>query len=146
MLCKKYRLLPPRPAPSYKLALIFPVESNSPKLEYINCPVVIDDEVKECEKPDIVSLLGNDSPRLGMAALGPYPLHDNRGHTLCVYFRDAFLLDGSKQNESIIAATRGAVSRTWCGPCVFMRSPWADFYSDVTLLDLRSAVEYFSAP
>jgi len=69
-------------------------------------------------------------------------------HTICIHFRDRFLKDGSGPNKSIIASTKGAVTHTWNGPFVVMRQPTTNLdprvFVDVTLGDLRSAVDYFS--
>jgi MYND finger len=146
--CKPFNCLPLRPAPSYKLAFLFPVESSKPELVYVDCRRKWDEEDGQSfEMPEMSSLLGNDKPDVGRTAVTAHGgvMMD---HTICIHFRDAFLKDGSTQNKSIIACTRGAVVHTWNGPFVVMTQPTTNIdpgvFEDVTLGDLRSAVDYFS--
>jgi MYND finger len=146
---KPFNCLPPRPAPSYKLAFLFPVESSTPELVHVECRQKRSDESGLIfEMPEVSSLLGNDMPYAGTRIVTTHRdvLMD---HTICIQFRDLFLEDGSKPNRSILACTRGAVAHTWNGPVVVMRQPTTDLdtrnFEDVTLGDLRSTVDHFSS-
>jgi hypothetical protein len=126
------------------------VESSNPELVYVDCPRERDEDGLLFERPKVgtSSLLGNDNPLVGNIMINAH-----RGvlmnHTICIHFRDRFLKDGSEPNKSIIASTMGAVVHTWNGPFVIMRQPTINVdplvFVDVTLGDLRSAVDYFSA-
>ena len=100
-------------------------------------------------------LLGRDQPLTDRRYIG----HSARrnfvlDHTVTVIARDAFLLDGSKDNRSIRCAG-GAVSGVWNVPVIVMRQPGVlpqflsssdlRFYEDATLVDLCIAIDYFRA-
>ena len=78
------------------------------------------------EAPKVVPhLLGENGP-LGSGAEQLLFEHNTvRGfdldHRLAVVVRDNFLSDGSKTNQCIIAATRGASTYDFCGPVVLLR-------------------------
>lgn len=68
-------------------------------------------------------------------------------HTVAVFGRDTFLPDGSRSNQSIIEATRGACMHDRRGPVTVMRQPGTAVdplvYLDMTLGDFRVAVDHF---
>jgi hypothetical protein len=104
--CKSFNCLPLRPAPSYKLAFLFPVESSKPELVHVDCRQKTSDESGLIfEMPEMSSLLGDDMPYGGTRIVTTHHgvLMD---HTICIRFRDFFLGDGSKPNRSILACTR----------------------------------------
>jgi hypothetical protein len=151
--CKALKSVPPRPDASHKLAILFPVDSKVPELIWVFCEPRKDDEEEggyPYEYPHIREHLGDDKA---------FPEHKpvtrnvyrgfNLDHTIDITCRDAFLIDGSKINQCIVETTRGAVSHSWSGPIVVMRQPSLAydprFYSDITLADLRTAIDYFIA-
>jgi len=145
VLCETFTRMPPRPTSTHQLGLFFPVDEEEPKLIWINIPVTSEATSAEHRSVDFNSLLG---PNL---VLGITYRPDNLFRhfaldcTLAVFHRDAFVFDGSKDNKSIHSLTGGVMYRHWKGPIVVMRLRGRDpkQYSDVTLGDLRHAIDYF---
>jgi hypothetical protein len=71
----------------------------------------------------------------------------NLSHTVEVFCRETFLIDGSKSNSCVMENTRGKMTHDWRGPIVVLRQPGTEidprFYEDVTAADLRIVVDYF---
>lgn len=65
-----------------------------------------------------------------------------------IHNRNAFSLDGSIPNQSIIAATQGAVPHEWCGPVVVLRknghcTTYAGSFGDMSMEDYLHVVDHF---
>ena len=65
-----------------------------------------------------------------------------------IYNRNAFSLDGSIPNQSIIAATQGADPHRWCGPVVVLRKnghciTYAGSFGDMGIEDYLHVVDLF---
>ena len=65
-----------------------------------------------------------------------------------IHNRDAFGLDGSIPNQSIIAATQGAVPHEWCGPVVALRkngrsTTYTGSFGDMGMEDYLHVVDHF---
>jgi len=145
VLCETFKRMPPRPTSSHTLSIFFPVNEENPKLIWINILVTSAATSTEHGSVDFNSLLGSDLV-LGIT-YRPANLfrHFALDCTLAVFHRDAFVFDGSKDNQSIRSLTGGLMYREWKGPIAVMRLRGRDpkQYSDVTLGDLRHAVDYF---
>ena len=98
--------------------------------------------------PKIRVVLGSDNPHpewkaVQRNAMKAFALN----HTLQIVCRDAFLVDGSKPNRSLKEITNGKLGHDWRGPIVVLRQVGLEadplYYEDVTLGDLRHAVDYF---
>jgi len=130
-ICKGLTTLPPRPSPSHKLAILFPVDSKEPQLIWINCENRIDDDDGFAwERADIDSVLetkgvdptyGTFPERKQITRNAPRGI--DLSHTVTVICREAFLIDGSTPNICIRQTTRGKMTHNWCGPIVAMRQP-----------------------
>jgi len=152
-LCKAFKAFQSsaKPTSNSKLGLLFPVDSEQPRLVWIECELREDDSDSEdgpYEYPHVQSLLGPDKP---------FPEHKPirrdvfRGfdldHTVEVLARDAFLIDGSKPNICVVKLTKGAIHHDWRGPLVVIS--WHGIATDpqrvrdITLSDFRTAVDYF---
>ena len=157
-ICKGLTNLLPRPSPSHKLAILFPVDSKKPKIIWVNCEHQTDDEYgiqAEWERADIHSIL--ETKNVGPHYRTPIPEYKpitrnvlrgiNLNHTVAVFCRDTFLIDGSTPNICVRQTTRGKMTHNWCGPIVAMRQPGISFdprfYEDITAADLRVVVDYF---
>lgn len=156
LLCSQYAAHTDRPGPSHKRAILFPPNETKPKFTWIECTTVQDDDNgTRWQKSNVRQHLGGK--------LGPYdafpetkPIRRNilrdrdLADTLVVACRDAFLIDGSKLNKSIVKATHGAAAHTWKGPIVAMKragvSIWNSDsapYLDIDMRDYRDVVNYF---
>ena len=76
------------------------------------------------------------------------PLRDrDLTNTLQVLCRDAFLIDGSSVNKSVVQATQGAMVHDWRGPILAMKKEGLSidprFYLDIDMRDYRDIVDYF---
>ncbi|KAI9648087.1 hypothetical protein NHQ30_002716 [Ciborinia camelliae] len=173
-LCKKFTTTPPRPSPTHKLGFLFPPDSTSPKLVWVN---VIKTKVPSFERlfdaPDVSEFL----------TYGPGDRYDpeqlliqpqrimrarNINHTLAVYMRDNFGSDGSKMTQSASSITAGKMKHSWKGPLIVvslegqsvpqtrelkmggmsLSIPAGVAFErsiDVTLKDLRIVLDYFLA-
>ncbi|KAF2445898.1 hypothetical protein P171DRAFT_431282 [Karstenula rhodostoma CBS 690.94] len=154
-LCKTFTTLPPRPSPSHKLAILFPVDSKDPQLIWIECKRRVDDEDGvEWESPDTQNLLAieNLDPKYGnpreFKKITRSKLRGfNLSHTVEVIVRETGLIDGSTSNVCVQHTTKGRMTHDWSGPLVVMRQPGIAvdplFYEDVRAGDFRVAVDYF---
>lgn len=154
-ICKSLTTLPPRPSPSHRLAILFPVDSKEPQLIWINCERRIDDDDGIAwERADTDSILKtkNVDPQYGNSReYKPITRNALRGfnlsHTVKVICRETFLIDGSTPNICVERTTRGKMTHDWRGPIVVMRQPGTNidprFYEDMRAADLRVAVDYF---
>ncbi|KAN0080597.1 hypothetical protein V8E54_003801 [Elaphomyces granulatus] len=150
-LCKKIpTMASTRPTASSRLAILFPVESTSPQLIWVNCPMTqLPDDENEFELPEVLPFLGPGQPTPGCMICWK---NDIRGverldHTVMAYIRDNGHNDGSTNNQSV-AACAGQTPRLWMGPVVVLNQvgeadePYS-VYQDVTLEDLRHIIDYF---
>ena len=155
LLCRNLQpMLQTRPSGTFKLAILFPEQAKVPNLVWIECePQRDEDDNYAYQSPLVHPLLGEDQPSPDRRYIGRTVRRNfNLDHTVTVFFRDRFLKDGSKANQSI-GSTAGAIQGEWKGPAVVMRQPDAlprflsssdlRFYEDVALVDLRIAVDYF---
>lgn len=152
-ICKTFTTLPPRPSPSHKRAILFPVDSKDPQIIWIKCERKVDDEEGTTyEMPDDQHLLEMENLDLNHA-WQHIPISRNvlrrfnLGYTVQVTVRETFLVDGSTSNVCVRHTTKGQTPHDWRGPIVVMRQPGTAidplFYEDITAGDLRVAVDYF---
>ena len=152
-LCKIIPTMTTRPSPSSRLAILFPVDSKSPKLVWVNCPMIhLPDDEEEFEAPEVKPFLGPGYPP-------PTPERmicwnnqvrgvEQLDHTIIAHIRDNGRNDGSKLNQAVIACA-GNTPAPWMGPVIVLSQvgeptdPYSVF-QDVTLEDLRHIVDYFT--
>jgi len=114
--------------------------------------------VVEFETANTRPLLGKDDPFPGRMHIEYNPKRDKalgpgiatwsfkkEGYCIELVIREAFLVDGSKLNRSIMESvkTSGTVHHRWSGPIVAMRQLPIEFYEDITLADFRHIIDYF---
>lgn len=120
LLCKAKNDLPAGPNPSYKLGILFPDLStrkhhnlsgsnvNAVKLTWLHT-----EAKKFDESPNPSKLLGESAFKKCLAiwknVLRDYDLE----HTVTVWYRDTFLVDGSSTNATVVVSTRGRVVFEW---------------------------------
>jgi hypothetical protein len=155
MVCKSFTTLPSRPSTAYKLAILFPVDSRVPQLEWIKCDRRIDDEdgvaweksctehLLEIENLDLRYRHSREFKSITRNQLRGY----NLSHTVQVICRETFLIDGSTPNASIRHTTKERTIHDWRGPLVVMRRPGTAidplFYEDISAGDFRIVIDYF---
>jgi hypothetical protein len=122
-----------------------------PRLVWIECELKEDDEYEGAlpyEYSHVHSLLGTDEP---FPERKPITRNIFRGfnldHTVEVVCRETFLIDGSEKNVCVGELTKGAMHHDWRGPIVILSKPGTAMdpriHQNITLLDLRIAVDYF---
>jgi hypothetical protein len=154
-ICKTFTALPPRPSPSHKLAILFPVDSKDPELLWVKCERRVDDEDGVAwESPNTEQLLrienldpkyqhAREFKKIQRNALRGF----NLSYTVQVICRETFLIDGSTPNVCVRHTTKGQMTHDWRGPIVVMRQPDMGvdplFYEDIRASDFRVAIDYF---
>lgn len=122
--------------------LLFPAESEVPQWIWVESFEFCTDAVGK--------LLGPDSPHAGFFRIS-HGLRRNKDpvNNIEIWYRDAFLFDGSPTNLSINKATRGRAGRPYCGPILFLATQdlSSDFghYGDMRMRDVRDVVEFLIA-
>lgn len=70
-------------------------------------------------------------------------------NTVSCFYRDTFLVDGSRANSGIIIATKGLMGHDWSGPILVMKKSGNSYdsagYLNIDTVDFRDAVDYFLA-
>ncbi|GAP90662.2 putative zinc finger mynd-type protein [Rosellinia necatrix] len=141
-----------RPTKEHLRAFLFPVGQKQPKLIWLHC---------EWQEPE-----DEDETRWQLANAKPF-LNNNHGHevpiqynevltrrllnTVCVSYRDSFLVDGSAPNSSVaaITATSPGYHHDWRGPIIGYGKVGTgvdpERCRDVDMNDFRHIADYFVA-
>lgn len=153
MICKKFTTLPTRPSPSHKIGILFPVDSKSPQLVWIECEPQIDEDGIAWDLPKTDNLLGVENLDTKYSAREFKKITRNKlrkfnlKYTVEVIIREAGLIDGSSPNVCVQHTTRGKMTHDWRGPIVVMHQPGTSsdplVYEDILAGDLRIAIDYF---
>lgn len=152
ILCKNLPAMNPRPSPSHKLGVLFPVDSKYPLPVWIYCKPVDGgpEAATGFEVADARPILDpeNLDTRSGKATRCGF-LTRNKLRGFQIIHRYGFLLDGSAPNACIrhTATARGEMIRGWKGPVVVMRLRTEDDdprgYKDMAGAEFRTAVDLF---
>lgn len=101
--------------------------------------------------------LGSDEPSVGRLQIESNPIRDRyfgrgmvqwalrkEGYSIILLFRDAFSIDGSAINRSILESvgTSGVPAHQWRGPMAAVRQTPSEFYEDITLDDFRHIIDH----
>jgi len=148
-LCKTLPAMTTRPSPSSRLGILFPVQSKSPELVWVNCPTKqLPDDENEFEVVEALPFLGPQATQRQVICGNNYARRvEQLDHTIIAYIRDNGRNDGSKLNQAVIASA-GNTPTPWMGPVVVLSqigeptTPYSIF-QDVTLEDLRYVADYF---
>ncbi|KAI2601837.1 hypothetical protein GGR54DRAFT_580565 [Hypoxylon sp. NC1633] len=165
LLCRDFSTQSPRPSPSHKRAILFPVERTKPRLVWVPCELKYssedeyDDDPKPYEVMDPHPHLGPDKPSVDLHYAIEYNNIRNRrlgsgmmrwaprsgGYSIALRFREMFLVDGSPLNGSLLMSlgTLGTLPHPWAGPILAIRQLPSELYEDITLGDLRHVLDYF---
>lgn len=139
LLCAAFQNPGKRPQGQYHLAIVFPVNEQLPRLEYVSQ-----------DSPSRVEplILGNDEPWAEWTELVIDRNEDGElDRTLHITYRENFLYDKSKPNQSILHLANGTPGDNWRGPVFAARwnkPPHRDWFpKDITLADLRHVADFF---
>lgn len=150
LLCKEITALSPRPSEDHYLGILFPVDSKTPQLLWVECKTIqLAGDDNKFHLPQVETHLGNDkpSPERMIITYNAYRSLEI-DHTIIVHVRDNFGSDGSRPNLCVNETREGKGSFEWRGPLVALHQigdaddPYT-FYKDVTLEDLRIVVDWF---
>lgn len=148
LLCKFQADLQP-PTERHRRGILFPADLTAPQFVWVSCDQRQAEEGEPAwEHSDVKPFLGsgNPSPLRYLVQRNVLRSRDI-GHTIEIVGRDAFLIDGSILNQSIVRVTNGVAPHTWKGPILALRKKGlaADplHYDHITMSDLREVVDYF---
>lgn len=146
LLCKQRVELPRRPGEntsrgSYRLSISFPADKPGPVFVWVYCDLMLEDG-KAIDSPKMLDFFGNDSAQTCQVINKNLMIGKSLCHELILYYRDTFLIDGSKPNHSVAKAMQpfSHYANTWRGQILLMRES-----GDITLADLRHAVIHLAA-
>jgi len=142
LLCKQFTEVSATPESSLaKLAILLPADSPTLKLVWVSY---------RGEKHDTLYLLGEaqeEQVTIPKITIRGYELD----HNVQLFVRNNYLNDGSKPNRASLALTNWKLPYDWRGLILIMsclrtkdRFDWIEKFQNVTLGDLRMAVDYLS--
>ncbi|KAI1780279.1 hypothetical protein F4818DRAFT_435485 [Hypoxylon cercidicola] len=165
LLCRDFANQSPRPSPSHKRAIFFPVERTKPRLIWILCTLKYSSEdegfgSKPFETIDLHPYLGPDKPYADTQHIEYNPKRDRNlgrgmvywapskaGYSIALEFRETALVDGSAVNGSILESmgALGSPSFPWSGPIIAIRELPSEIYDDITLADFRHVLDHMAS-
>ncbi|KAF2238775.1 hypothetical protein EV356DRAFT_563484 [Viridothelium virens] len=138
-----------RPTNEHVRAIFFPVDDKKPKVIWLHCKWQDDDDYGRYQLAQVDSILGSDAP-VGYPYIQYNPvLKRGLSDTICVCYRDTFLIDGSKLNKSIagITATKPGQYHDWRGPIIAYGKVGLGIdqtnCKDLNMNDFRHITDYF---
>ncbi|KAI0384503.1 hypothetical protein F5Y04DRAFT_230853 [Hypomontagnella monticulosa] len=138
-----------RPSKEHFCAILFPVNKEKPELIWLHCPWHEDEEEGRYQCPDKGPFLGKDAFSPSQSIQYNVVLEREISNTICVAYRDAFLIDGSLPNESVaaITSTQPYPTHDWRGPILAygMKGLGIDQTdcNDLDMNDFRHISDYF---
>ncbi|KAI1399818.1 hypothetical protein F4819DRAFT_399059 [Hypoxylon fuscum] len=107
-----------RPSKDHFRAIFFPASKEKPELIWLHCPWDYIEEEGPFQHPDTKAFLGKDAFSKETPIQYNPILERKVADTVRVCYRDTFLIDGSRPNESIkaITSTESYQSHDWRGP------------------------------
>ena len=149
LLCSQYSLDNERPSPEHRRAILFQDGHKEPKFIWIECKELVEGTHKWEEPQNIDDYMGPERTYVERTSFD----HNNvRGRPLKnsieIHNRNAFSMDGSIPNQSIVAATRGKAPHEWCGPVVVLRknglcTTFMGSFGDMGMEDYVHVVDHF---
>lgn len=138
-----------RPTEQHILACLFPVGSNTPQMIWLPCEWH-QDEYSRHQLPRFGSELGLDHCQKTVPIQYNNVLKRHLPNTLCISFRDTFLIDGSQANRSIFSIMSirpGQQHHDWRGPIIAYSRQGQSLdppaCRDLHVTDLRHIADYF---
>ncbi|KAJ5369901.1 uncharacterized protein N7496_005993 [Penicillium cataractarum] len=133
--------------PNDRLAILFPETKAHPQLQWIHCQRPERDEYSQerSQRAEVDSFFGQNALVSRSFVRHNARRGRNLRNTLVVNYRDRFLKDGSKRNESIIrcVGSTETAPHDWRGPILVLRES-RGVYENITLDDFRNIVDYFA--
>lgn len=144
LLCAHLKEFSTAPVKGMRRAILFPADSAKPKFVWI---ATFWDPTFGQEICDVAYLLGDNNQAAGWHVMQQNDCRERfLQHGIHLVYRDAFKLDGSVLNQSLVVAANGKPCYGWRGPIVAVakkgnaKNP--PYYDDITLHDFRDVVDY----
>lgn len=137
-----------RPTDEHFQAIFFPVDDRKPRVVWLHCKW-LDYEGSRFQDPDVDSFLGPDARPTHVPIQYNPVLKRELSDTVYVCYRDTFLVDGSKANNSVagITATKPGQYHDWRGPLIAYGKAGLGIdqtaCKDLDMTDFRDVVDYF---
>jgi hypothetical protein len=150
LLCKFQTELQP-PTERHRRGILFPVDLKSPQFVWVSCDLQQEEHGEPAwERSDVNPLLGSGDPFPQRFLVQRNVLRSRDiGHTIEIVAREAFLIDGSILNQSIVRTTNGAAAHSWKGLVLALRMKGLgrdpSHYDHMTMRDFRDVIDYFLA-
>lgn len=117
-------------------AILLPTNKNSPQWTWV--PYT---DGTDIDHEAIVSRLGKDNPAIDLRVIQYNSvLGRDTQHTIYIWFRDAYLVDGSTMNRSVLAATLGLRPLRWSGAVLVCGGKGCD----IDLTDYKHVLDFLS--
>jgi len=149
ILCPQRQIFQTRHSQNVRRGILFPENEATVKFIWVPVEWVRDDDSGGFESPQLENYFGRgDNGSTMMYNYNPVRSRTLKEH-IDIRHRDSFLIDGSKLNQSVLAATKGTASHTWCGPLVVLKHKAGgmdpSYYTDIDMSDFRDVVDYLIA-
>lgn len=138
-----------RPSKTHFRGFFFPQDQTKPQVVWLDCPWRHDeDEGVKYQYPDLKPFLGPKSSPSVIPILIDAILQRHLPDTIHISYRDTFLIDGSKPNQSVeaVLATMPGRAHDWRGPIVTVGKEGLDMdpnnCRDLTMNDFRYIADY----
>lgn len=140
-----------RPSANHYRAVIFDPDETKPKLTWLRSRLLDKDEEDEADHQTLEykKIIGEDSFQKCIPMQYNPRLKRSVPNTICVVWRDTFLVDGSRPNKSIasITATQPGTYHDWRGPIVVYARAGKGVdppaCKDLDMIDFRHVTDYF---
>ena len=153
LLCAAFSSFDPlsRPSNEHFRAILFSVDDKKPKFIWLHCKWRSNDidYRNRYQNPEVKPFLGPDPfPKSGSIQFNPV-LQKELSDTIYISYRDTFLVDGSKANNSIgaITTTTAGQKYDWRGPIIAYGKMGLGIdpviCRDLDMNDFRHIVDYF---
>lgn len=154
LLCGTFSSFDPLSRPSKETfrAILFSVDDKKPKFIWLHCKWISDedDDGVRYQSPEVRSFLGPDDPFPRHGSIQYNPVLERRlSDTIYICYRDTFLVDGSKANESTaaITTTTPGQKHDWRGPIIAYGKVGLGIdptiCRDLDMNDFRHVADYF---
>ena len=149
LLCSQCNHDNDRPSPLHRRAILFQDSEKQPKFVWIECKETVEGGHKWEEPQNVDDYMGPERTLVERTSFDRNKVRDRPlENSIQVHNRNAFSLDGSIPNQSIIAATQGTSAHDWCGPVVVLRknghcSTYAGSFGDMGMEDYVHVVDHF---
>lgn len=149
LLCSQYSHNSERPSSLHRRAILFQDSKKQPKFVGIACKETVEGGHKWEEPQNVDDYMGPERTLIERTSFDHNKLRGRPlEHSIEIHNRNAFSLDGSIPNQSIIAATQGAVPHEWCGPVVVLRknshcTTYTGSFGDMDMEDYLHVVDHF---